>query len=348
MIPGLDADADITYARMGRTFGISAYKAERNLVGMIKMSFLPKLRRLQEVTWILDMDRVAAIGRELHNIDDDIYPYLDDALVELFTPRSPNQHLPDIPTIKRTLQEVLAQFYVTDTPDPADDRYRINRHAGRATIGINIDGFHAETIDRLVRQRAARDGTSFAAALVALILDPVDTTIVINTYQPEGSTMAFVPSYGYLNPDNELAKKFRTLRPGGNNSYTPSDTTRAFVEGRDGICRYPGCTVPAHNCQLDHRIEWDNGGPTCTDNLVALCAHHHNMKTDRRIFYILDPITGQIFWLFDDGTWETTHPQGPIGTTTTNWRLTIAERMDLIEGHQQRVRRQHQQPTFDD
>ncbi|MDK8822095.1 HNH endonuclease signature motif containing protein, partial [Corynebacterium accolens] len=84
----------------------------------------------------------------------------------------------------------------------------------------------------------------------------------------------------------------------------------------------PGCTTPAHKCQLDHRIEYNDGGPTSPDNLVTLCQHHHNIKTDRRVHYIMDPVTGTIAWLHTDGTYHIDHPKGPLATTNTHWHYT--------------------------
>ena len=63
---------------------------------------------------------------------------------------------------------------------------------------------------------------------------------------------------------------------------------------------------PSKHARLDHRVEYGEGGDTCTDNLITVCQHHHNVNTDRRCDYILDPATGTDYWLFVDGTWEST------------------------------------------
>ncbi|KXB52044.1 HNH endonuclease signature motif containing protein, partial [Corynebacterium sp. DNF00584] len=86
-------------------------------------------------------------------------------------------------------------------------------------------------------------------------------------------------------------------------------------------------TVPAKYAQLDHRVEYGDGGETSTDNLIAVCQHHHNAKTDRRCDYLFDPVTGFVYWLFEDGTWESTEPQGIMAQ---RWRQTIAQRADQL------------------
>lgn len=46
---------------------------------------------------------------------------------------------------------------------------------------------------------------------------------------------------------------------------------------RDGVCRAPGCLVPADRCDIDHLVAWPEG-PTRGDNLGPLCRRHHGLK----------------------------------------------------------------------
>lgn len=75
----------------------------------------------------------------------------------------------------------------------------------------------------------------------------------------------------------------RTRRFGG---FTGSDECAAYripaamarlVRLRDGGCRFPGCSTPARQCDLDHVRPWPTG-PTSPSNLIALCRHHHRIK----------------------------------------------------------------------
>jgi hypothetical protein len=50
---------------------------------------------------------------------------------------------------------------------------------------------------------------------------------------------------------------------------------RAALELRDSGCVFPGCDVPARDCEAHHIIPWRLDGPTAQWNLVLLCAHHH-------------------------------------------------------------------------
>ncbi len=58
----------------------------------------------------------------------------------------------------------------------------------------------------------------------------------------------------------------------------PSDALRTSIQARDGTCRFPTCSRPAMESDLDHEIPRPNG-PTNGDNLRALCRRHHNIKT---------------------------------------------------------------------
>lgn len=59
--------------------------------------------------------------------------------------------------------------------------------------------------------------------------------------------------------------------------YAPAVLAQA-LEFRDGVCQAPGCCKPAHACDLDHRIPYDDGGPTAARNMGALCRKHHKAK----------------------------------------------------------------------
>lgn len=60
--------------------------------------------------------------------------------------------------------------------------------------------------------------------------------------------------------------------------YVPSSGLRDHVVARDGVCRFPGCTVVASVCDLDHDQPWPHG-PTTAVNLSAKHRRHHQLKT---------------------------------------------------------------------
>ncbi|MFV8053319.1 DUF222 domain-containing protein [Mycobacterium sp. 48b] len=76
--------------------------------------------------------------------------------------------------------------------------------------------------------------------------------------------------------------------------YRPSPKLATFVRMRDLTCMFPGCTVPATHCDLDHTTPWPTGA-THPANLGPKCRTHHLIKT----FH-----TGENGWT------DTQHPDG--------------------------------------
>ncbi|WP_345204732.1 hypothetical protein [Fodinibacter luteus] len=60
-------------------------------------------------------------------------------------------------------------------------------------------------------------------------------------------------------------------------AYRPSARLAAFVRARDRRCRFPGCSVAARFCDLDHVRPWPTG-PTSAANLMCVCRRHHRIK----------------------------------------------------------------------
>ncbi|WP_446666728.1 hypothetical protein [Flexivirga sp. B27] len=81
--------------------------------------------------------------------------------------------------------------------------------------------------------------------------------------------------------------------------YRPTAAIRHFVTTRDQHCRFPGCSVPAARCDLDHVEPWPLGSTTPT-NLHCLCRHHHRAKHE----------TGWSVAMTPDGVCTWTSPSG--------------------------------------
>jgi hypothetical protein len=67
----------------------------------------------------------------------------------------------------------------------------------------------------------------------------------------------------------------------GMTRYRPPPRLAEHVTTRDQTCDFPACRIPAHRCDLDHRVPYDPStgtGPTNPENLGARCRGHHNLK----------------------------------------------------------------------
>jgi hypothetical protein len=113
----------------------------------------------------------------------------------------------------------------------------------------------------------------------------------------------------------------------GTATYRPGADLTGTVIARDATCRFPGCRVPAHRCDLDHVAPFDPTRPaanqTTEANLHALCRHHHRLKTHAGWTVERDTTTGRTAWTTPWG--RTAHrdpdppPQPwPSGRMTTN------------------------------
>jgi len=95
-------------------------------------------------------------------------------------------------------------------------------------------------------------------------------------------------------PDSSLWPS-KTL---ASNSYSASQRIRDLVAVRDQNCIVPSCQQPAMMCDLDHVVPYDPEKPadqqTRVMNLVPLCRHHHQLKTDGKWKYDRDLATGII------------------------------------------------------
>lgn len=91
------------------------------------------------------------------------------------------------------------------------------------------------------------------------------------------------------------------------NVYRPPIELARMIKHRDQTCRAPGCVRPAHQCEIDHTIDWQYGGPTNHHNLATLCRKHHMLKHNSRWTARLDA-DGTMHWTSPHGHCLTTHP----------------------------------------
>ena len=84
----------------------------------------------------------------------------------------------------------------------------------------------------------------------------------------------------------------------GARSYRPSAALEAYVNARDQVCGFPGCTQPAHACDCDHIQPYRTSNPAQTTraNLGPLCRQHHNAKTHGHWHLHYDPHTQVKTW----------------------------------------------------
>jgi len=65
---------------------------------------------------------------------------------------------------------------------------------------------------------------------------------------------------------------------------------RRAIEVRDRHCTFPGCREPAERCDVDHIVEWTDGGETTQDNGRLRCGPHNRQRPGRSTPAPPDPI----------------------------------------------------------
>lgn len=356
-VPDDIEDIEQVLAVLRRSTGYGEPHIEKALFAHHRLRELPRLKQLQEQLFHLDLTRLKAIDTVLCKIDADVAEHMrivDEELTTYLTPTRPNQNLPSAGAIRRKLNAIILTL---DTSISSDDSpaggvgeaFSVGIDGAQGFIDVVTDAVTAHEIDERVRQHAASREISLSQALAELVRGEDTTSIVLNVYRAHDVKDApgWISGVGWLSVQeaDRLTAQASTIRDMDqlyekvSGSYaTPADI-RAVVIGWDGVCSYPGCARPGIHTQMDHRVDWADGGPTTAANLVPLCQRHHNIKTDGRVHYIIDPHTREKYWLFEDGRWIVEEPAGPLAPKQRNWVQTVGQR---TENRQERIREESQ------
>ena len=341
--PDLEDDFDISCHTLATRTGLSERRTRDITMALYRLAELPLTMALQETYYFLDFSHLITIDAVLSKLGDvpaETLERIDQELSRYLTPSNPRQVLPSNTNLRRKLNGLIAIENPSteenkEAPTKNNSYFTYSSFGGKAGLAVEFDEATLIAIDEHISKAAEEHGLSKAEALAKLILGEIEsrTKVVLHMYRAhdQESAPAFIRGFGWVSPetadnlrpaqtrDMDLAKEMES------ESYVTPPLIGAYVEGRDGVCRWPGCYRPAESCQKEHRIDHARGGKTAGSNLASLCQHHHNVKTDGGAFYIMDPHTGDIVGLFDDGRWEYDEPQGPLAPKNKNWALTVGQ-----------------------
>lgn len=339
-LPEDEEDFELYGRTMSAAFGVSMSYCASAAFALLRLKELPATNAIFRRLYHLDIDRLIGINNTLDKLGPSPDPgslhRIDLELAEYITPTKKNQRMPSRRSIVKFLNEMLAVEDSTLNLEGKSNRLRyvINYSGERAFIELEIGSEAGAVIDSCIRELAERTGVSLAQAAIQLLTgeENPQAKLILNLYSAKDveNTPVFIPGIGWLE-GKDLLERVSTTRDmdqaatAETQSYSPTDAIRSAVVGMDGTCRWPGCEKSAHRSQTDHRHNHSEGGPTAPWNLASLCQHHHNVKTDRRAFYIMDPVTRDVYWLFPDGTWESTVATGPMSEGNKRWVQTYAQ-----------------------
>ncbi len=151
-------------------------------------------------------------------------------------------------------------------------------------------------------------------------------TVTVNTYQTHPDQPCYVLGSGWVTArtSSELAALATRVRELPDPASIPDTEAyrfpavhKAAIQGRDGYCRFPGCTVPADACEHDHLVNsphTDPGsdGPTSVASGICLCRTHHTLKTAGIWRPVSQDDAVTINWSGPGGVRVTTTAAGPL------------------------------------
>ncbi|AWB85063.1 HNH endonuclease signature motif containing protein [Corynebacterium liangguodongii] len=359
-----DFDREITAIQ--EATGESRAAVEKAIFAYRRMADLPWLRSIQDATRVLDIKRLVAIDNVIGELGPDLtaeaFGVIDEFLATMFTPKRANQPLASPRAITARLRAFIARLDARVGFDAAKRARRarpagtvkVSEYGGAKGCGVVVECDAAtHAVMRAYRHSVAREHKVSEDEAMRMILTGAQraevkvTLFGFTPLDPDGAPAAgesvYFPGSGWTDAEGTLAaEELGGERPprvvnldevAGHRvaGYVASTSMRAYALARDGVCLWPGCDRAAEACQLDHRIPYDAGGETTPSNLFTLCAHHHNAKTDTRAFYVPDPATGDVVWLFPDGTYALAEPEGflaqQLGAREPRWSVDVHKRM---------------------
>ncbi|WP_394281091.1 HNH endonuclease signature motif containing protein [Corynebacterium sp.] len=346
-------DWSVYAAKLTAELGYTEQMITNNMHGIETLGHLPLLNSLIERLGHVSIHMLRAISQTLSCKtfwdDEEKQSAVDSFLTNYLTPTKPNQAMPGTRQVVNRLKDFLRQINEdldedpdgteddTAEEDPHNPRFTIDEHDdGNHTVSTTWDAFTTCKIDAVIRAHAKKHNLSLADAHADILLNGTDVSVTLNVYTAGDIEDApvWTSTHGFFGPrDSRTAKEeaatTRDIDPAATEtteSYTATNRIKAYLEGRDGTCRWPGCNRPAARTDKDHCVNYDDGGPTTAANMICLCRYHHNRKTDGEIRYILDPFTGDVYWLFNDGTYLVDEAEGPLSPKAKKWTRTFAER----------------------
>ncbi|MFT4220667.1 MAG: DUF222 domain-containing protein [Microbacterium sp.] len=147
-------------------------------------------------------------------------------------------------------------------------------------------------------------------------IDPVvSVTVPMMTLLGEDDTPATLDGYGPIDLDTakRLAGSARswirvlthpvtgTVLDVDRTTYRVPADLRRWVTIENASCLFPGCARSARECDIDHRVDWQFGGPTAATNLGPTCEHHHIVKHGTRWRLERDSEAGELRWTSPSG-----------------------------------------------
>lgn len=175
---------------------------------------------------------------------------------------------------------------------PAEVAHQAFRRLDALARSIGRDSTESRTVPHL-RADVAGDLLS-AGEVVGLpsVRVAVGVTVPVMTLLGHGEDPGILDGYGPI--DAPTARRLAAHAPSftrllthpisgalldiDRTVYRPPADLKRWLGLVDQTCTFIGCGRLARNCDLDHTVDRQFGGPTSAANLTHLCRHHHRVK----------------------------------------------------------------------
>lgn len=227
-------------------------------------------------------DRITTMARHVIETRDDREPVLDPmSLHRGPDPVCPEHIAPDDPYFD------LATIF-------GDDTFTSDPLAGASApeiehVPVDLRSIDQVRADLFIDLLLASDPSEAHGSGLDHISARIQVTVAATTLAGVDDRLAELDGHGPLHPDiaRELAGRNGGwsrlfLDPSGmvveTDTYSPTEPMRRHLRARDQHCRFPGCRMPVHRCEIDHNHDHAKGGRTRIDNLAHFCVSHHSLK----------------------------------------------------------------------
>jgi hypothetical protein len=187
----------------------------------------------------------------------------------------------------------------------------------------NIDQIRADVFLDLIRGHDQQTGPDRAVVDIQ-----VDLTTLLELDDKPGEIPGWGPVISDIarqTVDGQRDSEWRytvtdengNLVDNGTTRRRPTTRQRRTVQSRAPTCVFPGCRMPALDCDIDHNQPWAEHGQTEEDNLGPLCRRHHVIRhhgwtiiqTQPGIYQLTSPL-GQTY---------TSQPRSPLLDTAATY-----------------------------